>query len=130
MTTLPPALRHRDYRLFWSGFGELLADAVDRWRLMVVVLDSGATLFREPIALLPIYARDLLGVGATGLGILVASISVGSPGARPVWVCAGLPLRWPSRVLDTRRARAVAAWVRRYQVSWADRTGVGAAVKS
>jgi len=46
--------------------------------LSMMVLDFGATLFGEPDALLPIFARDILGVGATGLGILFASTSIGS----------------------------------------------------
>ncbi len=46
--------------------------------LSLMVLDFGATLFGEPDALLPIYARDILGVGATGLGLLFAATSVGS----------------------------------------------------
>jgi MFS family permease len=46
--------------------------------LSMMVLDFGATLFGEPDALLPIFARDILAVGATGLGILFASSSVGS----------------------------------------------------
>jgi len=44
----------------------------------MMVLDFGATLFGEPDALLPIFARDILTVGATGLGILFASTPVGS----------------------------------------------------
>ena len=46
--------------------------------LSMMVLDFGATLFGEPDALLPIYARDILSVGATGLGLLFAATSVGS----------------------------------------------------
>jgi MFS family permease len=46
--------------------------------LAMMVLDFGATLFGEPDALLPIFARDILAVGATGLGILFAATSVGS----------------------------------------------------
>jgi MFS family permease len=46
--------------------------------LAMMVLDFGATLFGEPDALLPIFARDILAIGATGLGILFASTSVGS----------------------------------------------------
>jgi MFS family permease len=44
----------------------------------MMVLDFGATLFGEPDALLPIFARDILSVGATGLGLLFAATSVGS----------------------------------------------------
>lgn len=46
--------------------------------LSMMVLDFGATLFGEPDALLPIFATQILAVGATGLGLLFAATSVGS----------------------------------------------------
>ncbi len=42
-----------------------------------MVLDFGATLFGSPNALLPVFARDILAVGPTGLGMLYAASSAG-----------------------------------------------------
>jgi len=46
--------------------------------LSMMLLDFGATLFGEVDALLPIFAEEVLDVGATGLGLLFAATSVGS----------------------------------------------------
>ncbi len=46
--------------------------------LSLMVLDFGATFFGEPEALLPIFAKHILSVGPTGLGLLFAATSVGS----------------------------------------------------
>jgi MFS family permease len=46
--------------------------------LSLMVLDFGATFFGSPRALIPVYARDILDVGAAGLGLLYASISAGA----------------------------------------------------
>jgi len=46
--------------------------------LSLMALDFGATLFGSARALYPIYARDILGVGAAGLGALYAASAVGS----------------------------------------------------
>lgn len=43
-----------------------------------MVLDFGATLFGSPNALLPVFARDLFGVGPTGLGLLYTAIAGGN----------------------------------------------------
>jgi MFS family permease len=52
------------------------------WRHGVIfplmVLDFGATFFGNARALYPIYARDILFVGPTGLGVLYAARAVGS----------------------------------------------------
>src|SRR6202030_1511803 len=52
--------------------------------LSCMVLDFGATLFGSARALYPIYARDILSVGAVGLGLLYASSAVGSVAAAAV----------------------------------------------
>jgi MFS family permease len=44
----------------------------------LMVLDFGATFFGNARALYPIYARDILFVGPTGLGVLYAARAVGS----------------------------------------------------
>jgi MFS family permease len=46
--------------------------------LSCMVLDFGATLFGSARALYPIYARDILSVGAAGLGLLYTASAVGS----------------------------------------------------
>ena len=46
--------------------------------LLLMLLDFGATIFGSARALLPVYARDILFVGATGLGLLFAAESIGS----------------------------------------------------
>ncbi len=48
--------------------------------LSFMVLDFGATLFGTSNSLLPVYARDILGAGPTGLGLLYAAPSVGAIG--------------------------------------------------
>jgi MFS family permease len=52
--------------------------------LSLMVLDFGATLFGSARALYPIYARDNLHVGASGLGALYAASAVGSVGGAVV----------------------------------------------
>ncbi len=46
--------------------------------LSLMLLDFGATLFGEPEALLPVFAKHILSVGPSGLGLLFAATSVGS----------------------------------------------------
>jgi MFS family permease len=49
--------------------------------LPLMLLDFGATFFGNVRGLLPIYAKDILSVGPTGLGMLYAARAVGSLGA-------------------------------------------------
>ena len=51
--------------------------------LAVLSLDFFATFFGSPRALLPIYASDILHVGPTGLGILLAATSIGAVALAP-----------------------------------------------
>ncbi|HEY3115928.1 MAG TPA: MFS transporter [Chloroflexota bacterium] len=46
--------------------------------LSFMALDFAQNFFGTPRALLPIFARDILGVGASGLGMLYSAISIGS----------------------------------------------------
>lgn len=66
------------------------------WRhgiiLPLMLLDFGATFFGNVRGLLPIYARDILSVGPTGLGMLYAARAVGSVSA-----AAAMGLRGPVR---------------------------------
>jgi MFS family permease len=49
--------------------------------LPLMMLDFGATFFGNVRGLLPIYAKDILAVGPTGLGVLYSARAVGSLGA-------------------------------------------------
>lgn len=60
--------------------------------LPLMLLDFGATFFGNVRALLPVYARDILFVGPTGLGMLYAARAVGSVSA-----AAAMSLRGPVR---------------------------------
>lgn len=62
--------------------------------LGAITLDLFAVLFGGGIALLPIYARDILDVGPVGLGILRAAPAVGAF-AGAIYVTRR-PLRWPA----------------------------------
>jgi MFS family permease len=66
------------------------------WRhgiiLPLMLLDFGASFFGNVRGLLPIYARDILSVGPTGLGILYAARAVGS-----VCAAATMGLRSPAQ---------------------------------
>jgi MFS family permease len=58
-----------------EGLGFVLTHPVI---LCFMCLDFGATLFGNPRALFPVFARDILGMGAAGLGLLYAASSVGA----------------------------------------------------
>ena len=60
--------------------------------LPLMLLDFGATFFGNVRGLLPVYARDILFVGPTGLGMLYAARAVGSVSA-----AAAMSLRGPVR---------------------------------
>ncbi len=66
--------------------------------LSFMVLDFGATFFGTAQSLLPIYAKDILGVGPAGLGLLFAAPSVGQ-------VVTGFAMA------STRRIRRAGRWV-------------------
>lgn len=59
---------HEGFKFVW-GHGVIFP---------LMVLDFGATFFGNARALYPIYARDILFVGPTGLGLLYAARAVGS----------------------------------------------------
>src|SRR5207244_10941356 len=62
-----------------SGLGEGVSFVWSQPVLAVVLaLDFGANIFGSARALLPVYARDILFVGAPGLGLLYAATSAGS----------------------------------------------------
>ena len=75
----PPAQtdRHPLQRVL-DGFGYVRRN---RLVLATITLDLFVVLLAGATALLPIYARDILHVGATGLGVLAAAMGVGAAGA-------------------------------------------------
>ena len=83
----------------WRG---LLAGVEFIWRKKVILgastLDLFATLLGGAIALLPIYADDILHVGPIGLGWLRAAPSIGAF-SMAVWTAHRRPMRQPGRVL-------------------------------
>jgi MFS family permease len=68
--------------------------------LAVISLDLFAVLLGGAVALLPVYAREILKVGASGLGLLRAAPGIGAV------ITAVLVARWPLR----RRAGAIMLW--------------------
>src|SRR5258706_1839947 len=63
----------------WSSLTEGLRFMRDtKGILAAITLDMFAVLFAGPVALLPIYATDILKVGAQGLGIMRAAPSIGA----------------------------------------------------
>jgi MFS family permease len=61
--------------------------------LTFMLLDFGATLFGSSRALIPIYAEEILAVGAVGMGFLYAAESVGAIGAGVLMSMLTLPRR-------------------------------------
>jgi MFS family permease len=74
-TTSPGPSQTRPLRSLSEGLVFVWAHPVI---LSCMVLDFGATLFGSARALYPIYARDILAVGAVGLGLLYAASALGS----------------------------------------------------
>lgn len=73
--------------------------------LALLTLDFCATFFGAPRALLPIYARDIMHVGAPGLGLLLAAGGIGAVVLMP---CMGLFTRMKRQGLGV--ALAVIVW--------------------
>lgn len=64
----------------WSNLVDgLRYVAADRILLALLLLAAAPALFILPyLALMPVFARDVLGIGAAGLGLLTASVGVGA----------------------------------------------------
>lgn len=75
----PPAQTDRHpFQRILDGFGYVRRN---RLVLATITLDLFVVLLAGATALLPIYARDILHVGATGLGFLAAGMGIGAAGA-------------------------------------------------
>ncbi len=86
-----PLVRHS----FWHNLGEGLSYArgdTRVWPLLALVAVS-ALLAQPYMALLPAFATDVLGVGAEGLGLLIAATAVGALVSAAVIAVAGNRLR-------------------------------------
>ena len=72
----PPAQKdHRPFARIVEGFSYVRRN---RLVLATITLDLFAVLLAGATALLPVFARDILQVGASGLGILAASMGIGA----------------------------------------------------
>ncbi len=87
-----------------ASTGALLSGLRFIWRhkliLAVISLDLFAVLLGGAVALLPVYAREILKVGASGLGLLRAAPGIGAV------LTAVIVAHWPLR----RRAGAIMLW--------------------
>jgi hypothetical protein len=81
-----------------AGFDSLVAGVrfVLRTRMLLgaISLDLFAVLLGGGVALLPVYAREILHVGPAGLGVLRAAPAVGALAA--ALILTRRPLRWPA----------------------------------
>ena len=94
----PPVQRDRHpLRRIADGFSYVREN---RLVLATITLDLFVVLLAGATALLPIYARDILHVGATGLGVLAAAMGVGAAVAsvwfsvRPMKTNVGVKMLW------------------------------------
>jgi MFS family permease len=100
----PPVEHHRSARDVFAGFRFVRANPLF---LSAITLDLFAVLFGGAVALLPIFAKDILQVGPAGLGWLRAAPGVGAlvmalvttrmppwkrPGVAMLWTVAGFGL--------------------------------------
>ena len=77
---LPPWRPTEAVGTAWQGFREVLAFLrADRRVSTLVVLTAVISIFGFPyLVLLPVFARDVLGIGATGYGMLSAAVGFGA----------------------------------------------------
>src|SRR5688500_10417048 len=100
----PPSGQHRSAKDVFAGFRFVRANPLF---LSAITLDLFAVLFGGAVALLPIFAKDILGVGPAGLGWLRAAPGIGAmsmalvttrlkpwrpPGVALLWTVAGVGL--------------------------------------
>jgi MFS family permease len=100
----PPSGQHRSAKDLFAGFRFVRANPLF---LSAITLDLFAVLFGGAVALLPIFAKDILNVGPAGLGWLRAAPGIGAmsmalvttrlkpwkrPGVALLWTVAGFGL--------------------------------------
>ncbi len=96
-----PAIKPRPYsgrpgvRDLFAGLGFIRRSRVF---LAAITLDLFAVLFGGAVALLPIFAKDILDVGPTGLGLLRAAPALGAL-VTALWVARGISWQRPGRLL-------------------------------
>jgi len=80
MMRLPPPVRTVKTTSTWGGFREVLAFLKgDRRMRSLMLLTSILSVFGFPyISMMPVFARDVLHLGATGYGALTSSIGIGA----------------------------------------------------
>lgn len=97
-----PSLENRDSPRFWGAMFDGFR-YVNQHRLLIVLLTVPAfmSLLGLPfIVLMPVYARDLLHVGASGLGYLMAGAGLGAVIAALVIAARGTPERRGGYILS------------------------------
>ena len=93
----PPAGQHRSAKDVFAGFRFVRANPLF---LSAITLDLFAVLFGGAVALLPIFAKDILGVGPAGLGWLRAAPGIGAMSMALIttrikpWRRPGIALLW------------------------------------
>ena len=93
----PPSGQHRSAKDVFAGFRFVRANPLF---LSAITLDLFAVLFGGAVALLPIFAKDILGVGPAGLGWLRAAPGIGAMSMALIttrikpWRRPGIALLW------------------------------------
>ncbi len=88
MPPLPPRISSKSSDSLWAGLQFIFSKPVI---LGAVSLDLFAVLFGGATAMLPIFAKDILQVGPTGLGILQASPAIGA--LAMTWYLSRFPIK-------------------------------------
>jgi MFS family permease len=101
MISIPPLPKREDSR-FWSAMLEGFR-YLNQYRLLIVLLTVPAflSLLGLPfIVLMPVFARDVLHMGAAGLGYLMAGAGLGAVAAALVIAALGTPERRGNFILS------------------------------
>jgi MFS family permease len=93
---LPPGTPPRARASAWSGFREVLVYLRGDVRVgALILLTAVLSVFGFPLLpMMPVFARDVLGVGAAGYGALTAAMGIGAlAGALGIAATSGRPIR-------------------------------------
>jgi MFS family permease len=85
----PPAKQEASLKTMLGGFHFVFSNRVI---LAIITLDLFAVLFGGATSLLPVYAKDILRVGSSGMGLLRAALPVGSL-ACAAWIALRPPMK-------------------------------------